>query len=261
MAADAHARPLRAVHHDGRVPPDPGPVAAFDVLVAGEPGLQLGRDGVDVVGRRQRRDGHPLFAGAFQQPQHQITRPRRAGSLQQLVEGLQPLRRLFGVDVGQIGSHALADHPNPVGFACAAWIFGQIVARELGGQLPLLLSAGFLFRRSPLYRAPPTAIRCVEGDRSCDPVTSGAVLNGWRAVSGGGVAQARRPGARVRRRDVDGGGGMHQMTDGMATPEHQGRPGLPFVGVRVGVGVDRDVEHPRVSAATILDDQGDSHLL
>ena len=51
------------------------------------------------------------------------------------------------------------------------------------------------------------------------------------------------------------------MTDGMATPEHQGRPGLPVVGVRVGVGVDRDVEHPRVSATTILDHQGDSHLL
>ena len=148
MAADAHPRALRAVHHDGRVPPDPGPVAAFDVLVAGEPGLQLGGDGVDVVGRGQRRDGHPLFAGAFQQPQHQITRPRRAGSLQQVIEGLQPLRRLFGVDVGQIGGHALADHPNPVGFACAAWVFGQIVARELGGQLPLLLSAGFLRGRS-----------------------------------------------------------------------------------------------------------------
>ena len=93
VAAHAHPRALRAVHHDGRVPSDPGPVAAFDVLVAGEPRLQLGRDGVDVVGRRQRGDGHPLFAGAFQQPQHQIARPRRPRSLQQVVERLQPLRR------------------------------------------------------------------------------------------------------------------------------------------------------------------------
>ena len=170
MAADAHARPLRAVHHDGRVPPDPGPVATFDILVAGEPGLQLGRDRVDVVGGRQRRDGHPLFTGAFQQPQHQIARPRRAGSLQQLVEGLQPLRCLFGVDVGQIGSHALADHPNSVGFACAAWIFGQVVARELGGQLPLLLSAGFLILGDRPFIVPHRRqIRCADGRSEVRP--------------------------------------------------------------------------------------------
>ena len=134
VAAHADSRPLRAVHHDGGVPPDPGPVATLDVLVAGEPRFQLGGDGVDVVGRRQRRDGDPLFAGAFQQPQHQVARPRRPRALQQLVEGFQPLRGLLGVDVGQIRRHAFADHPNPIGFACAAWGFGQIVARELGGQ-------------------------------------------------------------------------------------------------------------------------------
>ena len=120
VAAHADSRSLRAVHHDGRVPSDPRPVATFDVLVAGEPRLQLGRDGVDVVGRRQRGDGHPLLAGPLQQPQHQVARPRRPRALQQFVEGLQPLRRLLGIDVGQIGRHALADHPNAVGFACAA---------------------------------------------------------------------------------------------------------------------------------------------
>ena len=81
VAAHTDSRTLSAVHHDGGVPPDPGPVATLDLLVAGEPRLQLGRDGVDVVGRRQRRDGHPLFAGAFQQPQHQVARPRRALSV------------------------------------------------------------------------------------------------------------------------------------------------------------------------------------
>jgi hypothetical protein len=50
VAAHADSRALSAVHHDGGVPPDPRPVPAFDVLVAGEPRLQLGRDGVDVIG-------------------------------------------------------------------------------------------------------------------------------------------------------------------------------------------------------------------
>ena len=130
MAAHTDSRALRAMHHDGGVPSDPRPVATLDILVAGEPGLHLGRDGVDVVGRRHRREGHPLFAGPFQQPQHQIARPRRPRALQQLVEGLQPLGGLLRVDVGQIGRHAFADDPYAVGFACAGWILRQIVADE-----------------------------------------------------------------------------------------------------------------------------------
>ncbi|CAG7421621.1 hypothetical protein PICSAR35_04397 [Mycobacterium avium subsp. paratuberculosis] len=75
VAAHTDSRPLRAVHHDGGVPPDPRPVAPFDVLVAGEPRLEFGGNGVDVVGGGQRREGDPLLAGAFQQPQHQIAGP------------------------------------------------------------------------------------------------------------------------------------------------------------------------------------------
>ena len=56
VAADADAGALRAVHHDRGVPADVRAVAALDLLVAGEPRLELGRDGVDVVGRGQRRD-------------------------------------------------------------------------------------------------------------------------------------------------------------------------------------------------------------
>ncbi|CKQ18553.1 Uncharacterised protein [Mycobacterium tuberculosis] len=63
MATHAHTRSLRTVHHDGRIPSDPRSITTFDVFVAGEPRLQLGRDGVDIVGRRQCRDGHPLLAG------------------------------------------------------------------------------------------------------------------------------------------------------------------------------------------------------
>ena len=77
VPADADAGTLRAVHHDRGVPPDPAAVAALDLLVAGEPGFQLGGDGVDVVGRGQRRDRDPLLAGPLEQPQHQIARPGR----------------------------------------------------------------------------------------------------------------------------------------------------------------------------------------
>ncbi len=139
MATHTDSRTLRAVHHDRRVPADPGAVAPLDVLVAGEPRLELGRDRVDVVGRRQRRDRDALFARAFQQPQHQVARPGRTGPLHQVVEGLQPLAGLFGVDVRQIRRDAFANDANAVGFGCAAGVLGQVLAHELGGQLPLLV--------------------------------------------------------------------------------------------------------------------------
>src|ERR1700733_14483464 len=49
MAAHTDSRTLGAMHHNGGVPSDPRPVPTFDVRVAGEPGLELGRDLVDVV--------------------------------------------------------------------------------------------------------------------------------------------------------------------------------------------------------------------
>ena len=63
-------------HHDRRVPADVGADAPFDVLVAGEPGLALRRDGVDVVGAAQRRHPDLAFAGALEQLEHEEPRPR-----------------------------------------------------------------------------------------------------------------------------------------------------------------------------------------
>ena len=120
MAAHTNSRPLRAVHHDRGVPSDPRAVASLDVLVTGEPGLEFGRNRVDVVGRRQCWDGHPLFARTLEQAQHQVPRPGRPRPLQQGVERLEPLAGLVGIDVGQVGGDTFADHPNPVGFACGA---------------------------------------------------------------------------------------------------------------------------------------------
>ena len=78
MAADADPGPLRAVHHDRRVPADPRPVAALHLLVTGEPGLRLGRDGVDVVGRGQAGDADATLAGALEQREHEVARPGAA---------------------------------------------------------------------------------------------------------------------------------------------------------------------------------------
>ena len=138
MAAHTDSRPLRAVHHDRGVPPDPGAVAPLDVLVTGKPRLQLGRNRVDVVGRRERRNRDPLFARTLQQAQHQVPRTRRSRPLQQCVERLQPLAGLLGIDVWQVRGNTLADDADPVGFACGARVLGQVLARELGGQLQLL---------------------------------------------------------------------------------------------------------------------------
>ena len=138
VPADAHTRALRAVHHDCGVPPDPPPVAALDLLVTGEPGLQLGRDGVDIVGGGQRGDGNPLLAGPFEQSQHQIAGPGRPGAGQQGVEGFQPFGGLIGVDIRQIRRHTVADDPNAIGFLWITRALTPVMARELGRQLPLL---------------------------------------------------------------------------------------------------------------------------
>ncbi len=164
MASHTDSRALSAVHHDRGVPSDPRPVAPLDVLVAGKPRLEFGRDGVHIVGRCQRGDGHPLFAGAFQQPQHQIAGPRRPRPLQQLVERLKPLGGLFGIDIGQIRCDAFTNHPNPVGFGCGGGVLGQVLAHELGGQLPLLVRRYRCLRdRRSAYIVPLSCPTCTAG--------------------------------------------------------------------------------------------------
>src|ERR1039457_4178893 len=62
VAAYAHAGAVRAGHHHGGVPPDVRPDPTLDVLVAREPRLVLGRDGVDVVGAAQAGHADLLLA-------------------------------------------------------------------------------------------------------------------------------------------------------------------------------------------------------
>ena len=110
VPAGADARPLRAVHHDRRVPPDVGADAPLDVLVAGEPRLPLGRDRVDVVGGGQRRHADLPLPGALQQPQHDVTGALAAPLVDDAVERVDPLQRLLGIDVRQLARQAVADH-------------------------------------------------------------------------------------------------------------------------------------------------------
>src|SRR6185437_3732319 len=71
VAADAVLRAVGAADHDRGVPPDVRPDPALDVLVAGEPGLPLRRDGVYEVRAGQRRDADGALTGAFEQLEHE----------------------------------------------------------------------------------------------------------------------------------------------------------------------------------------------
>jgi hypothetical protein len=110
VPADPDPGPLRPVHHDRGVPADVGADAPFDLLIAREPGLQLGRDGVDVVGAVQARHPDVLFAGALQHAEHQVPCPIRSGVLHHRVEGFQPLLGLGGIQVEKLAGQPVADH-------------------------------------------------------------------------------------------------------------------------------------------------------
>ena len=56
VASDARVAHVRPRDHDRRVPADVGTDPALEVLVAGEPGLLVGRDRVDVRARDGRRE-------------------------------------------------------------------------------------------------------------------------------------------------------------------------------------------------------------
>ncbi len=99
MAADPLGRVVGPHHHDGGVPADVGPDAALDVLVAGEPGLLVGRDGVDV----RRRDGGGkadlVGPGPLEELHEQEASPGLAVGVEDGIEGVDPFRRLLRIDV------------------------------------------------------------------------------------------------------------------------------------------------------------------
>ena len=137
VAADLEALAVGAGDHDRGVPADERPDPALGLLVAGEPGLALRRDAVDVVGAAQRGDAHLGLAGPLEQAQHDVPGPVAAAFLQQGVEGRQPVLGLVGVDVGQLGRQALVDHRglragSRAGSAGCLFGHNLIVARDQG---------------------------------------------------------------------------------------------------------------------------------
>ena len=149
------ARPLRAVHHHGGVPPDVGPDAPLDVLVAGEPRLPLGRDRVDVVGRRQGWDADLALARTLEQPQHHVAGALPSALVDDAVERLDPLQGLLGIDVRQLARQAVADD-RALAFgghrrSFVGWV-GVVPTRwSLLSCLSCLVRAGPSCRRAPVY--------------------------------------------------------------------------------------------------------------
>src|SRR5215213_6889088 len=72
VAADLEALAVGRGHHHRGVPADQPPDLTLHLLVAGEPRLTLGRDGVDEVGAAQRRDADLLLTSTLQEPQHDV---------------------------------------------------------------------------------------------------------------------------------------------------------------------------------------------
>ena len=109
VPAHADAGALGAVDLDRGIPADPRAVAALDLFVTRVPRLVRRSDGVDVVGRRQRRDPDVLHARTLEQAQHDVAGPLAARVVDQRVDGVQPLGRLLRVDVRQVGGDAVED--------------------------------------------------------------------------------------------------------------------------------------------------------
>ena len=114
MAADARRLGVGPGDHDGRVPPHEGPDATLHGLVAREPRLALGRDGVDVVAGHGGREPDLELAGPLEQLHHEEPGPGLAPDVDHRVERVHPLGRLLGIDVGDLGGESVEDHRDLV---------------------------------------------------------------------------------------------------------------------------------------------------
>ena len=97
-------------HHDRRVPADDPADAALHLLVAREPRLVLGGDGVDVVGLDHGRDADLEMLGVGQHLADDVPGPARSLGGDQVVERFEPLSRLVGIDVGKLLEEGVEGH-------------------------------------------------------------------------------------------------------------------------------------------------------
>src|ERR671919_726015 len=101
MSADSVRFLVHPADHRQGVPADDSPDPALDHLVAGEIGLLLRRNRVDVVTRHHWGNAHLARPSVMEEPVH-----KEAGALRRmvddLVQRLNPFPGFGGVDVGQL---------------------------------------------------------------------------------------------------------------------------------------------------------------
>ena len=102
VAADSIGPLVGPHHHDCGVPPDEGPDAALDVLVAGEERLVGSGDGVHIRCLHRARQARAQLVGPVEEPAQQISAPLPARGADHRVEAVEPLAGFFGVGVGQL---------------------------------------------------------------------------------------------------------------------------------------------------------------
>ena len=110
MAADAVGPRVGMGHHRGGVPADVCPQPPLDVVVAGEPRLVFGCDGVDVRGRDGGGEVDLHLAGLRHEPANEKPRAALAPFLDDCREGLQPIVGLIGVDIGDLLMQPVEEH-------------------------------------------------------------------------------------------------------------------------------------------------------
>jgi len=94
------ARPAVGAHHHGqRVPADQRAQPPLQLRVPRALGLEVRRDGVDVLGGRYERQVRPGAAGQFDHALQQLVRALRAVGVDHRLQRFQPLPGLDGVDV------------------------------------------------------------------------------------------------------------------------------------------------------------------
>jgi hypothetical protein len=102
VAADAGEPVVGAQDHGHRVPADQAADPPFEVLVAGEVRLLFRADRVDVAGLGQRRQADLELPCALEELVDEEAGPGLAFLLDHLIQRLEPVLGLGGIDVGEL---------------------------------------------------------------------------------------------------------------------------------------------------------------
>ena len=119
VTPDAVGRLVGVYYHCRGVPPDEGPDAAFDVLVAREPRLVLGGNRVDVRGPGWRGVADVQLTCPFHELGQHVAGAAAARAVDHGVKGVDPLLRLGRIGIGELVGETV-DHAHilPCRFQC-----------------------------------------------------------------------------------------------------------------------------------------------